>query len=173
MANTNAPFGFIPVKSQTGGAHTAANYYIISSTSARIGKGDLVALTNAGLVARETSATAVGPWVGVSLSDSGATRSVGQQIPVCDDPQAIFEVQSSTGALAQTDFNTTVKVNCSAATDTNFGTSKNVLIATAATASNGVRLLRLATRADNVLGASAVVEVKINANNSANNTASV
>lgn len=174
MANVNAPFGFKPIKSQTGGASISVNYYKVASGSLRIGKGDLLNINSTGFVARETSAVAVGPWIGVSMIDTGGvTAAGGTSIPVCDDPAAIYEVQAATAAIAQTDFNTTVKANCSTVPDSSLGYSKNVLTSTAATASNGVRLLRLAIRSDNVLGASCVVEARLNATNSAPATPSV
>ncbi len=173
MANVNAPFGFRPVKSATGGAHIAVNYYKVASGALRIGKGDLLNLVNDGTVARETSATAVGPWIGVSMIDTGGVAAPSLFIPVCDDPGAIYEVQASTAAIAQTDFNTIVKANCSTVPSSSLGFSKNVLTATAASQSNGVRLLRLANRSDNALGASCVVEVKLNATNSSPGTAGV
>lgn len=174
MANVNAPFGFKPVKSASGGTSVTVNYYKVASGSLRIGKGDLLNLNSSGFVARETSAVAVGPWIGVSMVDTGGvTAAGGIFIPVCDDPQAIYEVQASTAAIAQTDFNTTVKANGSTVPDSALGYSKNVLTATLATASNGVRILRLAVRADNVLGASCVVEARLNATNAAPGTAGV
>lgn len=161
MANANAPFGFKPVKSATGGAHASVGYYKLSSSSARCGKGDLMVLVNDGQVKKETSATAVGPWVGVSMCDSG-TIVAGTQHPICDDQNAIFEVQGPTAALTQTDFNRIVKVNGSAAANTNTGLSAAVLTNTDATASNGVRLIRLAGRSNNALGAYQVLEVSLN-----------
>lgn len=168
MANTNAPFGFKPIKSASGGAHLAVNYYKVASTSGRIGKGDLVALTSAGNIARETAAAAVGPWIGVALIDGGVPASGGiAKFPVCDDPNAIHEVQGTTAVLAQTDLNRIVAVNCATAPDSNTGISKNVLTNTAATATNGVRLLRLADRPNNAFGAYQVLEVKLNSTNAA------
>jgi hypothetical protein len=171
MANNNAPFGFKPIKSLSG-AQITTNYYKVASSASRIGKGDLVALTSAGYVQRESSSVATGPWAGVSLVDTG-TLTAEITIPVCDDPAAIYEVQSSTAALATTDLNQIYKVKCSVAPDTNTGISKNVLTATLATATNGVRILRVSNRPDNVAGASAVVEVRLNSTTSAPGTAGV
>lgn len=164
MANTNAPFGFKPIKSATGGASVSVEYFTVASGAARIGKGDLVALNSSGFIVRETSAVAVGPWLGVSLIGMSASAGVGgiAQFPICNDPSAIYEVQASTAAIAQTDIGTILKVDAHTAPDTNTNLSKSVLTSTAATAANGVFVLRLAQRSDNAFGASAILEVRIN-----------
>lgn len=165
MANPNAPFGFKPIRSASGGAHVSVSNYIISTASARIGKGDLVVLHANGGIKKETSATAVGPWVGVSMCDSGASPA-GNQHPVCDDQTAILEVQGPTAALAQTDLNRIVKVDGSASANSNTGLSAAKLTNTDATASNGVRLVRLANRPNNAFGAYQVLEVSLNSRSS-------
>jgi len=161
MPNANAPFGFKPIRSASGGASVSVSYYSHASNATRIGKGDLLVLDAAGTVKKETSAVAVGPWVGVSMIDSGAIAAIGQ-IPVCDDPNAIYEVQGPTAVLALTDLNRIVKVNGSGAANTNTGLSAAKLTNTAATATNGVRLVRLAVRPDNAFGANQVLEVTLN-----------
>jgi hypothetical protein len=173
MANANAPRGFKPIKSLSGGS-TQINYYKVGSASVRIFKGDLVKLKSDGTIERETSATAVGPWIGVAMRDGGAPATGGiEKFPVCDDPAAVYEVQGSTAAIALTDLNTIVKVDCSTTGDTNTGLSKNKLTATAATASNGVRIVRFVDQADNETGAHARLEVRINASQAAPGTAGV
>jgi hypothetical protein len=162
MANNNAPSGFKPIKSLSGST-IQMNYYKVASSASRIGKGDLVKLSSGNLV-RESSSVAVGPWVGVAMIDSGTIAAGGiAAFPVCDDPNTIFEVQGSTAALAVANFGTIVKADCHTAPDTNTGISKNVLTNTTATATNGVRIIRAVNRSDNVLGASAVLEVVLNA----------
>lgn len=168
MANVNAPFGFRPIKSMSGGQSTMVDYFRVASGTARIGKGDLVELGSSGNIARATSATAVGPWIGVSMIDTGAAAPAGGlQIPVCCDPSAEYEVQGPTAALAQTDLFRIVKVNCGTAPNSNTGLSQNVLTNTDATASNGVRLLRLANRPDNAFGAYQILEIRLNSTNAA------
>jgi len=164
MANANAPFGFKPIRSLTGGAHVSCTQYKIASGTARIGKGDLVSIQSSGYIARETSATAVGPWLGISLADSGAAAPVGgiSFHPVCDDQNAVLEVQGPTAALTAADLGRIVKVNGGTAPNSNTGLSQNVLTNTAATASNGVRLMRLANRPDNAFGAYQIMEVVLN-----------
>lgn len=175
MANINAPFGFRPIGSMSGGAMESVCYFRVASGTARIGKGDLVALQSSGNIARETSATAVGPWIGVSLMDTGGTIAAGGaiSIPVLTDPSARYEVQGPTAALAQTDLFRIVKVNCGTAPNSNTGLSQNVLTNTDATASNGVRLLALANRPDNAFGAYQVLEVRLNSTNAAQGYAGV
>lgn len=161
MANPNAPFGFKPIRSASGGAHVSVSYYKYLSSSTRIGKGDLLVLDGSGQVKKETSAVGVGPWVGVAMCDSGVITTA-QLIPVCDDQNAIFEVQGPTAALAQTDMNRIVKVDGSTAANTNTGLSQAKLTNTAATASNGVRLIRLADRPGNSFAAYQILEVSMN-----------
>ena len=161
MANPNAPFGFKPIRSASGGAHVSVSSYALSSASARIGKGDLCVLVNDGCIKKETSATAVGPWVGISMADSG-TVVAGTAHPICDDQNAISEVQGPTAALALTDLNRIVKVNGSASANTSTGLSQAKLTNTDATASNGVRLIRLANRPGNSFAANQVLEVGFN-----------
>jgi hypothetical protein len=172
MANTNAPFGFRPIKGLASGT-LQVGYYGVASSASRIGKGDLVTLTTAGQIKRETSATAVGPWIGVSLVDSGTISAAIVAHPVCDDPSQLYEVQGSTAALALTDLNTIVKVKCDTAPDSNTGISKNVLTATAATATNGVRLVRFVNAPDNTAAASARLEVRLNSSYAVPGTAGV
>lgn len=160
MANPNAPFGFKPIRSATGGAHVSVSQYQTTTSATRIGKGDLLVLTSTGQVKKETSATAVGPWVGVAVCDSGVITTA-VSIPVCDDPNAICEAMS-TSALTQTDLNRIVKVNGSGTANTNTGLSSAKLTNTDATASNGVRLVRLANRPNNAFGANQVLEVSFN-----------
>lgn len=165
MSNPNAPFGFKPVRSASGGAHVSVSTYALSSASARIGKGDLVVLVNDGGIKKETSATAVGPWVGVSMCDSG-TVVAGTAHPVCDDQTAILEVQGPSSTLALTDMNRILKVNGSATANTSTGLSGAKLTNTDATASNGVRAIRLANRPNNAFGAYQVLEVSFNSRSS-------
>jgi len=166
MANLNAPRGFIPIKSASGGAHVAVNYYTYASNATRIGKGDLLVLTSGGGVAKETSAVAVGPWIGVAMCDSGVISAQGT-IPVCDDLNQIYEVQGPSATLALTDLNRIVKVDASAATNSSTGLSGAKLTNTAATASNGVRILRLSPTPGNAFGAYQKLEVKLNSTSSA------
>lgn len=161
MSNPNAPFGFKPIRSATGGAHVSVSPYAYASNATRIGKGDLVKLDSAGTVIKETSATAVGPWVGVAMHDSGAISAAGT-IMVCDDANAICEVQGPSSTLALTDLNRIIKVNGAASANTSTGLSGAKLTNTDATAANGVRLVRLANRPNNAFGAYQVLEVSFN-----------
>lgn len=171
--NANAPFGFRPVKSLAGG-EVQINYYKVASSASRIGRGDLVELTSAGYIQRSTSATSVGPWIGVAMADSGTITAEISKFPVCDDPAAIFEVMSaSTAALSTTSLNQIYKVSCSTAPDSSTGISKDKVTTTAATASNGVRLLRVIDSPSNVSGAYQRVEVKLNAHYNNPGTAGV
>lgn len=172
MANTNAPFGFRPVKGLSGSSMNIG-YYAVASNASRIGKGDLVELTSGGQIQRSTSATSVGPWIGVAAIDSGTISAAISKFPVYDDPNCIFEVQGPTAALALTDLNRIVKANCGTAPDSNTGISKNVLTNTAATASNGVKLLRYSSDPSNEVGASAKIEVRLNAHANASGQAGV
>lgn len=165
MSNPNAPFGFKPVRSASGGAKLSVNPYPYASNASRIGKGDLVVMDSSGNVKKETSAVAVGPWVGIAMHDTGVIAAVGN-ILVCDDQTAVCEVQGPSSTLALTDLNRIVQVNGSATPNTSTGLSGAKLTNTAATAANGVRLLRLANRSNNAFGAYQVLEVAFNARTS-------
>jgi len=173
MANPNAPFGFRPIKALSGST-IQVNYYKVASSAARIGRGDLVELNSSGYIVRSTSATSVGPWAGVSLADTGTISAEIAKHPVCDDPSVIFEVQSnSTAAIATTSLNQIYKVNCGTAPNSTTGISANVLTTTAATASNGVRLLRIIDNPSNESGVYQRVEVRLNSTTNAPGTAGV
>jgi hypothetical protein len=162
MANPNAPFGFRPVRSQSGAQKLSCNPYPYASNATRIGKGDLVVMDSSGNIKKETSATAVGPWVGIAMHDTGSISAAGTVI-VCDDPNAVAEVQGPSAALALTDLNRIVKVNGAATVNTSTGLSGAKLTNTDASQSNGVRILRLANRPNNSFAAYQVLEVAFNA----------
>lgn len=172
MANTNAPFGFRPIKSLSGG-EVEVSYMSVASSASRIGKGDLVELASDGTIVRSAAAAEAGPFIGVSLADTGVITAAITNHPVCTDPNAIYEVQASSAALAITDIGTIVYAKCDDAPNSSTGLSKNVLTATPATASDGVRIMRFVPAADNAIGASARVEVKLNALQATPNSAGV
>lgn len=172
MANVNAPFGFRPIKSLSG-AELEVSYFSVASSASRIGKGDLVELASDGTIVRSADAAEAGPFIGVSLADTGIISAAISNHPVCTDPNAIYEVQGSTAALATTDIGTIVYAKCDDAPNASTGLSKNVLTSTAASASDGVRILRIVPAPDNAAGASARVEVKLNALQATPNSAGV
>lgn len=149
MANPNAPFGFKPIKSLSGGEVTV-NYYQVASSASRIGKGDLVQLASTGVITRVSTTAATGPFLGVSMVDSGTLAAGGiTKHPVCDDPSAIFEAQCSSGTLAVTNFNQNYAVQCGTAVTAGTGLSNDrIALATTLTNSTGVRILRAVDRPD-------------------------
>lgn len=155
------PFGFKPVKSLSGKA-VSVNYYTYASNASRIFKGDLVKLNSSGLVDRLTnSATATGPYLGVAMQDTGTISAQGT-IPICDDPEAIFEAVS-TAAIAQTGLNLNYNASV-AAGDTATGLSASKLgAALSATSILGVKVLRLSRQVGNTINtAKQVLECQIN-----------
>lgn len=87
MANTNAPFGLRLV--QTEGKECRVRRYK-KVTGSIIAEGDLVKQDASGGVALQSS---TGACVGVAM-EYLASASV-EEIAVCDDPEAVFEIQAS------------------------------------------------------------------------------
>jgi hypothetical protein len=174
MANPSTPFGFRPIKALSGST-LQVNYYKVSSSASRIGKGDLVELNSSGFVQRSTSATSVGPWIGVAAIDGGVPAAGGiTKFPVFDDPSVIYEAMSASSiAITTTSLNQIYKVNCGTAPNSSTGLSQDQVTTTLATASNGVRLLRIVDAPDVESGANQRVEVKLNAHSNAPGTAGV
>ena len=120
MANTNAPFGFMPIGRQDGAAWTANNtsYKILAAESTAIYKGDPVVLGTDGYLVRATAGTS--PILGIFggckylasavgftrwspyWPGSGATASTIVTAYVYDDPSLLFEVQATSTAITQT-----------------------------------------------------------------------
>jgi hypothetical protein len=149
-------FGLKPVKGLSG-EETRCNYYRILSSTARIFKGDLVALDSSGNVARATAVN--GPFLGVCLADTGTPASA-QMIAVCDDPNQVYEIVA-TAVLSQTSLLLNYNYSVAAGTSAT-GQSASKLGSSSATIGAGLKALRLSRRVGNSFGAGQILEVQIN-----------
>ena len=177
MANLNAPQGFIPLRHLTGGVIRAQEYPIANSYGTTIASGDLVTLTTDGTVIRGTAGgNALGVFYGVEYIDNStgdvkfvkvwnASTAVKANTKVkalvYDDPNITYKVQCN-GTFATANVGELANVTIGTA-NTTFGHSTDELdIATLATTSKVLRILRLVDEPNNAAGADALVEVVIN-----------
>lgn len=182
MANPTAPFGLRPVRSLTGKVAGQVNEYAHDSgDSTAIFIGDSVVTTAGGgttgvagiqdgtpLVTASGSVTTGairGSVVGVRPTLSNLTLQYGlastnYALLVCDDPFALFTIMFS-GTEAVADINGNVGITAAAGSTT---TGQSAYVATTPTSatSNVLRIIRLAPVVNNIIGASAVLEVMIN-----------
>jgi hypothetical protein len=112
MANTNAPFGFVPVGKvgQNADNQGLSSWYIADNSSTSIFQGDLVALGSSGYISQGTASDpALGVFWGAFISKDPSTGkpkytnyytqtnvATGETIEafVYDDPYARFLVQA-------------------------------------------------------------------------------
>jgi hypothetical protein len=177
MANVNAPQGFIPLRHLTGGVIRAQEYAIANSYAANLASGDLVTLTTDGTVIRGTAGgNAVGVFYGVEYIENstgdvkfskvwntGTAVKANTAIKayVYDDPNITYKVQCN-GTFATANVGELANVTIGTYNST-FGNSTDELdIATLATTSKVLRILRLVDEPNNAAGADAKVEVVIN-----------
>jgi hypothetical protein len=142
MATTAAPYGMRPV-SLIGGqpfAGSTRQIKIASGYAANIFFGDVVKLVAAGVVEKDTGTTAatpVGIFMGCSYTDPNLNYKLFSQYwptgtvasdavaYVCDDPDAVFQIQSDE-AVAQTALGANAAI-VQTAGSTSVGNSKNAL----------------------------------------------
>lgn len=135
MANMNAPFGLRLVGMLTGEVQDASirRYRVPASVGAAVGVGTAVTRINGSSTLTDTNASLnqeegllyVGPAAGVAgeailgvvtgvcfnpanLSSNYSPGGVASDVLVCDDPQAIYEVQSNATGVT----NTQIGMNC-------------------------------------------------------------
>lgn len=87
MANTNAPFGFRLVRGE--GKEYRVRYYPKKSGNI-IAEGDAVKQDASGSVELQNSTGAI---LGIAMEYKAATDT--SDIAICDDPEAVFEIQAS------------------------------------------------------------------------------
>lgn len=176
MANVTRPNGLTPVRHITGGTPQRANEYTIADEYATaLYSGQPVATTGTGrnIAAAALDAAAVGVFAGCSYQTLAGDVVFSPYWPastaiktgtvatayVYDDPDTVFEIQIDTiaaGDIGQTfDF---VIGSGSAVT----GRAATTLAVGTLDASQVVKVLGLARRADNALGAFAKVDVIFN-----------
>ena len=190
MANTSRIQGFRPVKHISGAPYNGqANLYYISSAAANIGIGDLV-VTNGSAspagVATVTGVTAgstaaVGVIVGIvnskfdPVAGAMSAGSVSLDTPqyvasggsayvlVADDPDLVFEAETSNGTPAVADVGLNAS-HAATAFDTTRGISQQTIDmgTKATTAALTLKILGFVVRPDNEIGASAKMHVVIN-----------
>lgn len=154
MANVNAPFGARLVNSE-GKAYRVSRYTKKSGNA--IFDGDFVKIDAAGSV---DVAGASGQLLGVAMEYKAATST--DSIAVCDDPEAIFEIQASAN-LAATDVFANAQIVATTG-DTALLRSKHALDSAniADTATHQLKILGLSSIDDNAYGSYARALVKIN-----------
>lgn len=186
MANRDAPRGFVPVSNAYGSPWTGAprRYYVSSDDSNNIFIGDPVALSGSGDafgipgVVRATAGAGssagdgpVGVVVGFenltsdNLSRTYRPASTAGYLLVCDDPNALYEIQEDSvgGALAVTSIG--LNANFIIGTgNTTTGTSAVELDSNTAdvTATLDMRIIGISPRIDNEVGVNAKWLVKLN-----------
>jgi hypothetical protein len=174
MANTNSPFGGKPINTMTSTDFTGKTHVYSSSISdaTKIYVNDFVKLgtgSNNKGVPYAAQATSTGDLVGVVIGiqnfitkETQIFRAANTELAlyVIDDPYAEFEVQIN-GTIAVTDIGKEANLIVAAGDDT-IGISRIQLDVTTLTASGGqVKILGLAERDDNVIGAYSKVRVVI------------
>lgn len=197
MANANNPFGLRPVKNGDGSDFNGAvnAYYVPASDSTALFIGDPVIRVDTGantaavgnfpagtlpIVTRATAGDThriTGVVVGVERNPQNNSDTVYRPasteavVYVCDDPRATFEIQAA-GTVTATMIGLNAVLTAGSG-NTATGQSGFVLEispdAPAADASNQLRILRLANKTGNELGAYSVLEVAINQHTEANN----
>jgi len=154
MANTNAPFGALLVDGE-GKQFRVRNYPKKSGNA--IYQGDLVILDASGTV--DVGSTTP-PYLGVAMASAAAASTA--DIPVCDDPDALFVIQASANCV-QTDVFSNASIVATAG-DAGLSRSKHALDSAtiATTATLGLKILGLQPAGTNAYGSYARIRVKIN-----------
>ena len=191
MANVNRPFGLMPVESLHGGDAPIVHRYFIVSTDVDpyyIGSPVILAATGdargvPGCAIGAAAGVYVGSVVGVQPAIIGgiaqaastldrtqvsvpATKTRNYYVLVADDPQQIFEIQCGSVAtnLVSTKLNNNFDITITAPSPATSPQSASVVnngtIATTNTLS--MRMMGLAQRENNDIGAFQVVRCKIN-----------
>lgn len=173
MANADAPFGFVPVRSMSGNAIRTNKYTITSTLAENIFSGDLCILTADGVITPHTATETnnIGVFAGVSYTASDGSYVYKEYWPsgttatnivayVYDDPYIVFKVMSD-GSPAQTNIGNCADVVATAGSTTT-GQSKFQLNSTMGTGTATAKIIGLYDSPENAFGANAVVEVLIN-----------
>lgn len=174
MANTNAPYGFRPLRHRMGGIIRPSKYRIASASGTAIYSGDPVKLLNTGYIDLAAAGNRIlGIFAGCNYVQSNgsivftpywpaSTATLGSadvEALIYDDPNIIYQVQSG-GTPAVADLGTLadhVAGTGSAVT----GQSGAYLSGTIGTGTAGFRILDFVNKPDNEIGAYADVEVQL------------
>lgn len=191
MPNTSTPNGAVPVRSLTGPYEGNTNAYSTAAGDGTLlGIGDFVKMAGTSQLigdvtyADVTRAASGDVILGVVTSVVPATRdstvyraaSTATIVNVCDDPQMLFEMQESAGGTALTANDIGLNANfVVAAASTTTGLSATTLDNSTEATTNtlDLKIVGLAEKPNNEVGASAKWIVKINRHQFANQTAGV
>jgi len=173
MANVDAPFGFVPVRSMSGNAMRTNKYTITSTLAENIFRGDLCILTADGVLTPHTATEVnnIGVFAGCSYTASDGSYVYSDYWPtgttatniiayVYDDPYIVYKVQSD-GSPAQTDIGACADVVAGTGSTTT-GQSAFELNSSMAAGTATAKIIALWDAPENSFGANAVVEVLIN-----------
>lgn len=185
MANTDAPFGFIPAGNAYGSPHSGSvrRYYIGTGDTNNLFIGDPVALSGSGAtdgtpgIVRATAGGGSSPGdgpVGVvvgfenltsdNLSRTYRPASTAMYVLVNDDPNTVYMIQedSDSATLAVTDIGLNANFIIGTGNTTTGVSAVELDSNTAATtATLDCRILGLLKRPDNEIGANAIWLVKL------------
>jgi hypothetical protein len=180
MANVSRPNGFRPVKSKSGAPYTGmANLYFIPSTDGTaVYIGDVVKLAGsadtAGTAPTVQLASAgdgvVGVVVGflpnladVSVVGTARAASTARYVWVADDPNLVFEAETSNGTPAAVDIGLNINHAVGTPDATMSRSGATIDVGSKGTTSNlTFKTLGFVARVDNEVGASAKMLVSIN-----------
>lgn len=186
MANTNAPFGFRPIKHLNGNPWNGKFniYYVPATDGTAIYKGDAVTMSGTGSAdglypgvqqAAATDATMAGVAIGfgttpnlmadpTNLARMYRPASTAMYVAVVDDPTVIFEAQedSDGGSIAVTAIGNNADLVVGTGSTTTGTSGMTIDSSGVGTGSAQIRIMRLVNRPDNELGDYAKWEVMIN-----------
>lgn len=181
MANSNAPTGLQPVRYRSGAPYNgAANvYYVPATDGTALFKGDPVIIagaadTNGVPTCTRATAGSAGRITGVVvgfvpspniIANGYRVASTAEYVLVADDPDLLFEIQedSTGGALAATDIGLNADLAAGSGSTVTKLSGFQLDSSTAdTTATLQLRIVGIAQRADNEIGANAKVLVRIN-----------
>lgn len=192
MANTNTPFGMMPVENLTDVQGVSTHrYYIASGNGSAFYIGSPVVLTNTGdgngvpgIAAAAATDTLVGAIVGIEPVNVNVVSMVGTSLQleqvsipatktrdyyvyVADDPNQIFEIQCGATAtnLVTTKLNNNASLTITAPSPTTLPTSATIVDNASINTTNtlNIRLMGLKQTPTNTVGAYQVMRCKINA----------
>jgi len=153
MANTNDPFGALPIKTE--GKESRVTYFPKASGAA-IAPGDFVIANSSGLV---TIATNSGALLGVAAEYKASSDT--SDIAVYADPEQVFEIQAD-GDLQQTDVFMNAAITATALDATLKQSKQSLAIPTSSTATVQLKVLGLSEKPLAAWGSYARVRCKIN-----------
>jgi hypothetical protein len=172
MANTNAPYGFRPIRHASGGTIRQEEYSIASGYGTAIGYGhpvELTSTTNQIQIAAAANEDNLGIFVGCKYTDSNGNITYSRYWPasttgtnivayVITDPFVVFSCQGD--SVAVTDLGAFADWNAGT-TNTTTGNSGAYLAVSGATGTTGksMRILKIIDDGENAAGAYAKIEV--------------